>query len=148
MDKKADERVLSIYLFIIYIVVSIGIVSGVLLVQGSGLDVRRVEAEILADKVIDCLVDQGNLNSEVLDGDFNLLDFCGFDFGGDEGEYGLEIVIRDIEKKYGREDYLEFCNLEGAKIPKCETKEVYVLSGEEGVILKVTGVVGKIDKNT
>lgn len=148
MNKKADERILSIYLFIIYIVVSIGIVSGVLLVQGSGLDVRKVEAGILADKIIDCLVDQGNLNTAVLSEDFDLLSFCGVEFRSDDEEYGVNIVIEDIEKKYGRDDYLEFCNLKGTKIPKCETREVYVLNKGVGMVLKVEGVVGKINKNT
>jgi len=148
MNKKADERILSIYLFIIYILVSIGIVSGVLLVQGSGLDVRKVEAGILADKVIDCLVYQGNLSSEVFSGNFDLLSFCGFEFRSDDEEYGVQIMVGDVEEKYGREDYLEFCDLKGVKIPKCETREVYVLNKGEGVDLKVVGVIGKVNKNT
>jgi len=72
MNKKAGEKVLSIYLFIIYIIVSIGIVSGVLTFYGP-LDVRGVESGILTDKVIDCLVEQGELK------EFNL-ENCGFDF--------------------------------------------------------------------
>ena len=46
MNKKAGERILSIYLFIIYIIVGVGIVSGVILFRSSSLDVREIEAEI------------------------------------------------------------------------------------------------------
>ena len=78
INKKAGERVLSIYLFIIYIIVAVGIVSGVLLFFSSSLDIRKAEAEILGDKVIDCLVEQGGLKPGVLGWDN--LDECGFDF--------------------------------------------------------------------
>ena len=143
-NKKAGERILSIYLFIIYIVVAIGIVSGVLLVYGSKLDIREIEAEVLNDKVIDCLTEQGNLEQEVFEQDFDLLSFCGFDFKDNSGkyqgeeQYGVSIELFDfdslIELKekivFGREDFLEFCGLEGKKIPKCSEKKIYVLNIE------------------
>ncbi len=136
-NKKAGERVLSIYLFIIYIIVAIGIVSGVLLVYGSGLDVREAEAGILSDRVIDCLTEQGVLNESVFDKNFNLLEFCNFDFS--EEEYGVGIELSDFNSgeklkenmDFGRNDFLEFCGLKGDKIPKCSEKEVYVLREEE-----------------
>ena len=143
-NKKAGERILSIYLFIIYIIVAIGIVSGVLLVYGSKLDIREIEAEVLSDKVIDCLTEQGNLDLGVFEHDFDLLSFCGFDFKDNSGkyqgeeQYGVSVELFDFdsleelkEKKiFGREDFLEFCGLEGKKIPKCSEKKIYVLNRE------------------
>ena len=52
INKKGGERVLSFYLFIIYIIVLIGIVSGVVLFRGSALDVRELEASILTDSLL------------------------------------------------------------------------------------------------
>jgi len=171
MNKKGDERVLSIYLFIIFIIVSIGIVSGVLLFHGAGLDVREVEADILADKVIDCLVEQGELKNQVFADNFTIGEFCNinlrdnsitykgeeqsaisvelFDFNScskdDKDEVGCSLEIRD-RIIIGRNDF-ELCNEEGDKIPKCSEKYVYVLNNEKGVMLRVLGVVRKIEKN-
>ena len=131
-EKKAGERILSIYLFIIYIIVSIGIVSGVLLVYGKELDVREVEAGVLGDKIIDCLTEQGILNEAVFTENFDLLDFCRLDFS--EEEYAVRVELLDfysneqINKiEVGRKDFFEFCNEKGEKLPKCDEKEVYVL---------------------
>ncbi len=157
MNKKAGERVLSIYLFIIYIMVGVGIVSGVIIFYGSPLDVRELEAGILNDKVIDCLVRQGELNGEVLKEDFDLIDFCKFDFRDNtekcdgEEQYGVLIKLYDFDSseklrediKVGRKDFLEYCNAEGKKIPKCNTDAVYVLNNGEGVIIQITSSVGK-----
>jgi len=177
IGKKGGERILSIYLFIIYIIVTIGIVSGVLLVYGKGLDVREAEAGILGSKVVDCLVEQGVLKEEVFSDFFDLSDFCRFDFSGEE--YGVRIEILDFDskrllkkKEFGREDFFEFCDEKGERLSKCSEKKLYVLrkpifesssedylqdpsdiyinqqfQGTEKIILKVLGAVGKADKN-
>jgi len=154
-NKKADERVLSIYLFIIYVIVAIGIVSGVLLFYGSGLDIRKVEASVLSDKVIDCLVEQGRLRENVFGKGFDLLGFCGFDFkdnsgdSGDSGEeeYAVSVGLFDFdsgeelgeELVFGREDFLKYCGLKGDRIPKCDEKQVYVLSSDIKIESFTTG---------
>ncbi|MDD5191843.1 MAG: hypothetical protein PHH54_04175 [Candidatus Nanoarchaeia archaeon] len=171
-NKKADERVLSIYLFLIYIIVCIGIVSGVVLFFGSGLDVRVAEAGVLSDKVIGCLTEQGKLNENVLKDDFDLLKSCNFNFKDnseaykEDEQYGVRVelynfdsCIKEGEPKVincsnevkriesGREDYLEFCGLSGDKIPKCDIKEAYLLSNRTRVFMRVTSSVGKVNKN-
>jgi len=158
-DKKAGERVLSIYLFIIYIIVGIGIVSGVILFYGSGLDVRELEAGILSDAVIGCLVGQGELNGEVLNRgeEFDLIDFCKFDFRDNTGNYdgkeryGVMVEVSEFDSgnlknkiSAGRTDFLEFCGSEGDKIPKCNEKEVYVLNNKKQYLLRVQSAVGKV----
>jgi len=158
-DKKAGERVLSIYLFIIYIIVGIGIVSGVIIFYGSGLDVRELEAGILTDSVIDCLVDEGELDGEVLNRgkEFDLMSRCKFDFrdntekyGGEE-RYGVKFEVSEFDSEIlkneisaGRTDFLEFCGSEGDKIPKCDLKEVYVLNNKNKYLLRVQSAVGKV----
>ena len=167
MNKKADERLLSVYLFIIYIIVATGFVSGVILVYGSALDIRLEEARVLNEKIIGCISDNGNLRNEIFDSNFNLEIFCNLDLKDNtqkyEGEeqYGIKIEISDLngnkinESFYGRKDFLEFCDVDGNKIPKCNEEQIYSIrtidySGEkkeQGVLLKIISAVGKVDKN-
>lgn len=144
-NKKADERVLSIYLFIIYIIVSVGIVSGVILFYGSPLDIRTVESGILANKVIDCLTEQGELKGGVLDKDFDLMSSCNLNFKDNtqkyqgEEQYGIKIEFYEFDScsktgskldtkvecknklreeiKAGRIDFFEFCGSEAEEAP-------------------------------
>ena len=169
-NKKGGERILSLYLFIIYIIVCVGVVSGVILFYGTGLDIRIAEVGVLSDKVIDCITDSGNLDEKVLKDDFDLLNFCNFDFKDNSGfykgeeQYGVRIELFDINScndengtiicsneikkiEAGRKDFLEYCELKGEKIPKCDKKEVYVLNSEKEVLMKITGAVGQTEKN-
>lgn len=156
-NKKAGERILSIYLFIIYIIVGVGIVSGVIVFKGSDLDVREVEAGILTDKVIDCLVEQGKLRTD-FDENFDLIEECNFNFKDNtekyQGEvrYGVKVETFDFDSgvlkdeiKAGKIDFLQYCELEGDKIPKCNIKELYVLFGQTKFSLKITSAVGKVE---
>jgi len=59
--KKADSKFLSIWWFAVIVVVSVGIVIGVEIFFSAKIDVRPLESEILADRVISCLNDFGNL---------------------------------------------------------------------------------------
>jgi hypothetical protein len=159
-NKKADERVLSIYLFIIYIIVGIGIVSGVLLFYGKPFDVRELEAGILGDKVIDCLVEQGELKPDVLTVWTNLSE-CNFDFEdksstyeGSE-EYYVDVKISNLDKtsvkkefSKGNNEIFQYCGLKGEKdFVRCVKNEIYILNdnggNKEGVLLSITSVVGK-----
>ncbi len=162
MNKKAGERVLSIYLFIIYIIVAIGIVSGVLLFYGPS-DIRETEASVLTDKVIDCLVDGGELEKEIFNNPFDLMSFCDFDFKDNtlkyqgEEQYAVQVELYDFEKNLlrgsgkipivGKKDYLEFCDLGGKNLPKCNEKSIYVLFHRQKYLLKVKSAVGKVEKN-
>lgn len=98
-NKKADERILSIYLFIVYIIVGVGIVGGVLLFYGP-LDVRGLEAGVLSGEVINCLVEQGELKEGVLG--WENLDECHFDFKDNSGIYEGE------EQYYVRVEFYDF----------------------------------------
>jgi len=169
-NKKGDERILSIYLFIIYIIVSIGIVSGVVLFHGAGLDIRDAEAEILSEKVVDCLIWQGELQQQIFEDDFNLEEFCRIklidnsaSYMGEEqalvrvelfnftscseyeGKFECSELIRQIQ--IGREDFLSFCELEGDKIPQCSEQNLYVLNDDQQAIIKILTAVGKVEKN-
>lgn len=164
INKKADERVLSIYLFIVYIIVSIGIVSGVILFYGSPFDVRIAEAGVLNSKVVDCLVEQGKLKQSVLVEGFDLLNTCHLNFKDNiqkykgEVQYAVDIKLFDLsscsnfrclnpinEFEFGEKDFLQYCDAGGKKIPKCNTEAVYVLNNEKAMVLQVTSAVSKVE---
>lgn len=171
-NKKADEKLLSIYLFIIYIIVLTGIISGVLLFYGSPLDVRELEADILSSKIIDCLTEQGNLKIEVLNDKFNIVENCNLYLkdniaGNKEEPYAIKVSLFNFDScsngnqiscsenikeiSAGRNDYFEYCkieqNAEAKKFPKCSEKQVYILNQDKKILIDVLGVVGKIGKN-
>jgi len=156
--KIAGERVLSIYLFVIYIIVAVGIVSGVIMVYGSPLDVQEKEAGILSDKIIGCLVEQGQLKEGILEGDVDLLEFCKFDFRDNtkkyngEERYAVKVELYDFESGelkeqlpiVGNKRFLEFCDLKRDNLPKCSEKEIYVLEGQTKYLLKINSAVSKV----
>jgi len=171
MNKKGDERVLSIYLYIIYIIVLVGVVSGVLIFYGSSMDIRKAEARLLIDKTIDCLSDEGKINSEVFSDNFNFLDFCKINLNDSSSEassqipYYLQIEIYNstnctISGKnyfcsdslknltYGEKKYFEYCTLVDNKFPQCTVKYVYLLKDGQPILLKIYGVIDKYAQNS
>lgn len=169
--KKGDERVLSIYLFIIYIIVAIALVSGVIIFYGTPLDIRELEARALTDRVIYRLVDKGELTGEVFKTDFDLKAYCGLDFKDNtkkyagEEQYGLKVIISKFDScsknkdgylscafnensfEYGRTDFFSYCGANGNKIPKCYHQQIYVLNSGKQYLLDVSSTVGKVEAN-
>jgi hypothetical protein len=167
-NKKADERLLSIYLFVIYIIVAIGIVSGVILFYGSPLEIRELEANLLSDKVIECLTDKGEIKPAFFNQESDLLKFCNFGFKENsqkylgEEQYAVSVKIYSFDSCakqesgtlvctntinsgiWGRSDFFEFCHSTGDKIPTCNIKQTYVLDKGDKVILEVISAIGKI----
>ena len=161
MNKKAGERILSIYLFIIYIIVGIGIVSGVLIFKGSDLDVREIEADILSDRIIDCLVEQGRLRGDFFDADFDLTKKCGLDFKDNtekyqgEERYGVWVGLYNFDEPFvstikqiesDKKGFLELCKSKGDKITVCNTEELYVLDNlGDKYLLKILSALAKAE---
>ncbi|MEJ2497249.1 MAG: hypothetical protein P8Y43_07230 [Sulfurovaceae bacterium] len=73
MNKKGTDKLLSMYWFLILFLVAGGIFAMVTVFYSSPYDVREIEAEILADKTLDCISYTGKLSSFVLNdsGEFN-----------------------------------------------------------------------------
>ncbi len=58
-SKKGGEKILFLYWFVIMTMVVVAFVIAVSMFYSSKLDVRSVEAEVLNDKVADCLIKSG-----------------------------------------------------------------------------------------
>ena len=65
MDKLGTDKVVSIYWFAVIVIIAGGVVAMAYSFYGAPYDVREVEGNILADKIADCLSNQGELNENL-----------------------------------------------------------------------------------
>lgn len=156
-NKIGGEKLLSLWWFFVLIVVGSGIVIGVLIYYNSEIDTRAVESEILAEKIISCLVNQGEINENFLNNEeFDIFQECGLDKNIlDSDIFYFNVSLYDSSGKsrrngiyFGLKDFETQCRLEKSTksllegseyYPKCSEKQVYVLNnpGEEIEQLKL-----------
>ena len=159
MNKKGGERILSFYWFIMFIIIGIGVVSGVLIFFSGQTDVRKVEASILADKIVECFVQDGKLindNLNKINGD-NLAGECGLylqdNTYNDKEQYYISVKIERkneaVGLRAGKEDYEAFCGQEQSKknIPLCIRKRILVLDNNDFAQFEVVSSVRKVEQN-
>jgi hypothetical protein len=158
MNKRGGEKVMYIYWVIIFVLITIGIVSGIISVFGSGLDVRMAEAGLLKERVVGCLVEKGELTGKfgiLKSQNLNsLLDNCGIDLSG---RMAVKIEKYDenfnlIEgKDFGDASFFPFTCYEcfpnwfyekGEKY-KGTKRVIYVLENNSPGYLKIVTSVGK-----
>jgi hypothetical protein len=169
-NKKGEEKIISIYWFIILLLVATGIIIMVNIFYGSPYDVRLMEAEILSEKVANCIDKGGKFNSDLFSetGVFkeefrdNFMDHCNLNFKTqydfEEMEYYLEINITQkrspkknlFEIKEGNPNFKTDCDLDNKKHQKlvqCFQKEFF--TQEKGIIysIKIISMVRKSDQN-
>jgi len=75
MNKKADEKYLSIWMFLIWAIIGVSIVLGVLMFYSVQGDVRQIEAQSLADRLSSCITTNFNYG-EITKSDFNIYLKC------------------------------------------------------------------------
>ena len=161
-NRKGD--LMSIWWWVIMGIAGFFIIICVLVINGSQIDVRKAEAEILANRIIDCIVVNGKLIP--LDVNADIEKICYFNFNEEvngkieRSQYYFNIKISDLDGKEilnietSDSDYIRSnCMIEEkikpqAKLPKCVEKEVYGLmkTGKEVKISIFSGV-NKGEKN-
>ena len=96
-SKKGDERLMGIPWILCLVIVTIGIAAGTLGFYGASINVNEIEAEILHNKIIDCITDNGVLKDSFLMNDFsNIYSLCNLnkDLFETTGSYFLELELR------------------------------------------------------
>ena len=152
-NKKGGEKILSIWWFFVLVIIGVGIVGGILIYTSANIDVREIEANILAKKAMGCVVNQGFLNDDILKDDFDLSKECGLDeeILGRGSMFYVKVsvydkdeeVIKDVPPE-GSSAYEKDCEIaagvKAEKYPKCVTIKENVLyyDGDE---VKVGGIV-------
>ncbi|MEK6847735.1 MAG: hypothetical protein AABX50_01260 [Nanoarchaeota archaeon] len=170
MNKKAADKIISVYWFAILFIVAAGIFYMVSSFYGKPYDIRQIEVGLLSDKAADCVSYAGFLREGVLTQGFkdSFLETCGITFGTedsygwtDESEYFLQLNFYDFdsyqeasqnslfEVSAGNQRLQDFCNLKGKGFPVCLERKFYTLDKDgKKYIVKINSIVKKIEKNS
>ncbi|MGD9276568.1 MAG: hypothetical protein PVJ67_05325 [Candidatus Pacearchaeota archaeon] len=156
-NKKGGDKVISVYWFAILFIVAGGIVYMAALFYGGKYDVREIEAEILIDKVADCLNHGGELIDDwALFSEENFFEKCNLNFnvedtnGWQEDQIFVKIDFENFEDKntiksisIGNE------NLEGFRDKGliCVERNLYSIKNKEQYIVKIKSIIRKTEKN-
>lgn len=160
--KKGAEKIMSVYWFVILAIVAGAIVIGVMLFYSSVIDIRDLETEILANKIIDCVA-KGGVIEGVLDKDFDLIKNCNLNFEDSDYErnqYYVGVKIYDFAKcdsadcgdvikkvEVGRSDFVAICN-DDKTFPVCKEKSIYSTGGKDNqYLINILVGVRKTEKN-
>lgn len=130
-DREAGEKWLSIWWFLILVIIALAIIGAINMFFNANIDTRAYEASLLYDKTFDCV--SNNYNFMNFGGEnFDLITACGLNsylFTSEEGlKYYIEVYVKDEDgniigdkASVGRESYKGDCE---------------VLLGDEKIIAK------------
>ena len=138
----------------------------VALFYGKPYDIREVEANLLAEKIADCVVEQNYLKTEILnDSEFKtkFLEYCDLNFNAEDSygwsndQYYAEFGISDFSTKKdfegfpfyaGNPNLKDYCGQQDKNFPFCVEKSFYVLDKtNKQYIVKIISIVRKTEKN-
>ena len=159
-NKRAD-KIISVYWFAILFLVAAAIVYMVVVFYGKPYDVRELEANLLTNKIADCLSQGGLLNKENLDTEnfipncklnFNVEDIYGWK---EQGQYYFEVhvtgfidTVSVFDAAGGNVNLKDFCGKTGKNLPTCLEREFYTLDSDKNQYkIKILSVVRKTEKN-
>jgi|TARA_B100000315_G_C14151548_1_gene395927 hypothetical protein len=161
-NKKGAEKIISVYWFVILIMVAGTITYMVSIFYGQPYDVRDIESNIMMNNVADCLSKDGKLIPlESLKDNFLKECHLNFDALGEGGQYYLEVGFYEFGGSQLSEHMISEGNVNLKKFsedsPKsnlvhASSKSFYVLNEEnEGVpkelTVKIISIISKIEKN-
>ncbi len=170
LNNKRGDNILSIYWFAIIILVAGGIFAMVYVFYGTPYDIREIEANVLINKVADCVSYSGKINSNLISsGQFtpktqdDLLKECHLNFDSSEfqeRQYYTEISFYKIDDMNnpaskmtaGNNKWLSNCAIQETKteerLVQCVQKSFYSLDDKQNqYIIKILAVVSKSEKN-
>lgn len=168
MWNKSGYGVMSLYWFLMLVIIAGGIFAMVYVFYGTPFDVRELEGNILINKVADCISYAGKINSNIiLDGrftvNFNFFNQCHLNFSSeewDEPQYYTEInlyQVGDLDNslfsiKEGNKNLVAFCALQQQKeenhLAKCVDKMFYSVDElNNQYLIKILTIVRKSEKN-
>jgi hypothetical protein len=148
-QKKADSRLLTPWLFVVFAIVGIGIVLGVIIFYDVESDVRVGEARFLTNMIIEGVIENGYLKEKVFERNFDLLQEARINKaklapGGDF--FVSMIILKDDEpiKEFsaGTRDLVIQCSLEGKGFAKCYETKLIVLNQSnppERLLVRIIG---------
>ena len=160
-NKKATEKVLSVYWFVILILVAGGVFAMVYNFYQHPYDVREIEANFLINHVADCIATGGIINEIVFEAEFtnNFMEVCRLTFEPEKDfeieQYYLNVEVtgdRVVNIEEGNKNLISSCGfekeIEEERIAKCVEREFFSLDSSGNVYsTKITSIVRKTEKN-
>jgi hypothetical protein len=159
LNKKG--KLLSIWWFMIWAIVGGGIVGLAAIFYGNPCDIRAVEANLLIDKISDCVSYGGRINENLISfessNSFDLSN-CYINFLNEEEEFFYKISFYKLDnleqvvfqKSGGNLNLESFCEVRenlGA-VPLCVEKKFYSLDKKNNqYIIKILVSIKKIEQN-
>jgi len=160
IGKKGAEKILSIYWFLILVIIAGGIFSMVYVFYGHPYDFRDLEARALTNQIADCISDGGQIKPSINISNINLLEDCNLNFNDlsyTEVQYysRLELYNPDSQKisesSAGNSNLESSCELSSEdykKLARCNTEQLYSTINGQGITIKILSIVRKSEKNT
>lgn len=130
---KASISLLSIWWFFVLVIIAVGIVSGVVIFYGEKIDVRSMEAEILANRIGDCIIQNGEVKLDLFEKTADIFKFCSLNekMLNESGKYYIHITANktaeEISLVYGNSGFEKDCPIaaamkEAQNYPRCSKK--------------------------
>jgi len=135
-NKKAGEKILSIWWFFVLVIIAGGVVIGVTMFYVGDSDVRGLEADVLASKILDCIVESGEIDMEI--SKENIFEKCNLnkEILDESGNYYVNISVfredNSLEKeiRFGANIFEKDCKIREKVIAPdfavCSEKSVFV----------------------
>ncbi len=151
LNKKAGEKVFSLWWFVCIAFVGVAIVIVVTSRFGAIIDTRDKEIMMLQEKIMDCIVQEGYLNEEILEmSEEEFLIFCNLNKNQftDNSPFLFNITIYDETQKeiksflQGHISYQEDCKVAAGK--KTPNYPFCIQSRESVVYLDLTNTEKKV----
>jgi len=168
-NKVGADPILSIYWFVIIIVIGVGLVGMVYIFYSAPYDIRSVEAEILSNKLADCIARNGKIDySFISDKNTNVFEKCSLNFNiekefqSKEEQYFFKIEILELNSNPYSKIVMSGGNInwEGdcfivdkqgepyKNLVQCSEKRVYAVNDSSNqFLIRVLSGVGKNEKN-
>ncbi len=148
LNKFADSRMISIWLFMILGIIGVVIAMGVFSYFSGTSDIRVMEAKSLSDRLVYGISEDGYLKEGADRGSFDILEKSGIDIRAmDNGGFfyfNVSIYEGDnLKASYlkGNGDFEIQCRLRGGKLAKCYWREFYLLN-KTGSLYKIKILTG------
>lgn len=167
--RKQGAKLLTMYWFLMLILISGGVTIMVFLFYGNPYDVRELEADLLLNRVVDCVSPNGYVNSEFFGEDGfkedveDIEHLCNLHFSTEkvwiEPQYFFRFEIRNFDSdeilfssEAGNKDDAAFCDInleeDEEKLAKCVQEEFYSPDNYQNKYrVRVLSVVRKTEKN-
>ena len=171
MNKKADSKIISVYWFVVLVIVAGGVFLMVNMYYNAPYDVRGIEANLLAEKVANCIYFGGEFNLDLISEqgvfkeDFrdHFSEKCSLNLEPsgqwEKTQYYVEVKFYDYSNEEksifnmseGNPNAKGDCKLKEKKYEKlvvCSEKEFYAERNEEDIyLIKILSIVRKTEQN-